>query len=222
MNWKNFLYFEKKDRIAIIILLILIVISGFIYFLTEDILHKEAIDLKTSNEAFEAFQADLQDAPIDNDKKNEFPLVNTRNMEYPYIKKLEVGETIELNTADTTTLKRIPGIGTAYANRIVKYRNLLGGFYEIKQLKEVWGLDDDLYKKILPYITITPKTQKINLNSIEFEELRKHPYINYKQAKVIIDIRTRKGNIESLERLSLLEEFSEADLKRLSKYLSFK
>lgn len=220
MNWKSFLYFEKKDKMAIIILFILIVISGFIYFLTENIHHKQTISLDESNEVIDEFRASLQTAPKKDDNKQR-GAQSRRNMAYPYIKKLERGEIIELNNADTTALKKIPGIGSGYANRIVKYRNLLGGFYEIGQLKEVWGMDEDLYNKIFPYVTIEPKTKRIKVNSIEFEELRKHPYIDYKQAKVIVDIRERKGQIESVERLSLLDEFSDKDLKRLSHYLSF-
>ena len=61
----------------------------------------------------------------------------------------------------------------------------------------------------------------MKVNSADFNELIRHPYIDYKQAKIIVDIRERKGRIESLKRLRLLEEFSDDDIKRLTPYLSF-
>ncbi len=97
----------------------------------------------------------------------------------------------------------------------------MGGYNNLNQLKEVWGMDDDLFNKIIPYLKITSNTKKIKVNTASFEELNKHPYIKYKRAKIIIDIRERKGKIESIDRLSLLEEFTETDTKRLTPYLSF-
>jgi len=134
---------------------------------------------------------------------------------------LKPGETIELNSADTTDLKKIPKIGSGFAGRIVKYRESLGGYFYIDQLKEVWGMDDYLYADIRPYITLEPGIKKLKINSASFEQLNKHPYISYKQAQVIIDLRERKGNLNSLSRLSLLDEFTQKDIERLRLYLSF-
>jgi DNA uptake protein ComE-like DNA-binding protein len=66
-----------------------------------------------------------------------------------------------------------------------------------------------------------PDVEKVRINTADFEELNKHPYISYKQAKVITDIRERKGDIESVSRLSLLEEFTANDIRRLTPYLLF-
>lgn len=222
MSWKNYFFFQKNDRIAISILLILIVISGIVYTIT--ISSNKASIKNTFETEFEEFQSSLRDKDTTNYSDNKVykgQSYKSNQNKYGYSTKLSEGETIELNSVDTTELKKIPGIGSGYANRIVKYRTLLGGYSEVNQLKEVWGMDDDLYDKIIAYITLVPDTKKIRINLASFEELNGHPYLSYKQAKVIIDIRERKGNIESINRLSLLEEFTTNDIKRLTPYLSF-
>lgn len=223
MSWKDYLYIHKGDRIAIILLLILIVISGGIYILVSIQKENDKTICAESEREFEAFIEKLKDRDSTNSYQQEYHIHkdSTHYTKYIHLEKLKTGETIEINSSDTTDLKKIPGIGSAFSNRIVKYRNLLGGYNSLNQLKEVWGMDDDLFNKIIPYLKITSNTKKIKVNTASFEELNKHPYIKYKRAKIIIDIRERKGKIESMDRLSLLEEFTEADTKRLTPYLSF-
>ncbi|MFQ3579667.1 MAG: helix-hairpin-helix domain-containing protein [Bacteroidales bacterium] len=87
---------------------------------------------------------------------------------------------IDINTADTTTFKTLKGIGSVLALRIIKYRERLGGFYSVKQLREVWGIDTVLYKKIEPFLFIDSiPIQKSSLYTSEFKELMKHPYLGY-------------------------------------------
>lgn len=224
MNWKDYLYIQRGDRIAIILLLILIVIAGGVYILTSPDKNQRQ-DILVDKE-FETFLINLKEKDTLETTPYEARIYKdeTHNYNYPRYtpqEKLKEGETIELNSSDTTELKKIPGIGSGFANRIVKYNNLLGGYSNLDQIKEVWGMDDYLYDKILPYLTIVPKTKKIRVNSATFEELNKHPYISYKQAKIIEDIRDRKGNIESMNRLSLLDEFTDNDIRRLTPYISF-
>lgn len=211
MNWKDFFYFQKRDRNAIITLLVLIVIAGCAYIFTKPTSNKSTQKEKEIN-LKEQILSQSESGKSNTDKQPVY---------YSYQKKLNKGETIELNSADTTELKKIPGIGTSYANRIVKYRNILGGYAQISQLKEVWGLDEDLYNKIKPYLVIKSNTTKLKINSASFKELNKHPYIDYNQTKIIVDIRERKGRIESIDRLALLDEFTEQDINRLTPYLSF-
>lgn len=219
MNWKDYLFFQKNDKIAIIILLVLIVLSGIIYIIT--IPTNKPTDENTFATELRDFQSRLENKDTVSYSDNQIYKWQIQKPSGYISSKLSPGETIELNNADTTNLKKIPGIGSSYANRIVKYRNLLGGYADITQLKEVWGMDDDLYDKVIVYITLTPQIKKIRINTASFEELNKHPYISYKQATVIADIRERKGNIESINRLSLLDEFTPKDITRLTPYLSF-
>lgn len=182
------------------------------------------IDNFLDNSDFAAFQASLKNQESDTINNGNHKTYSSNQYSYSYIppKKLKAGEVIELNEADTMQLKMIPNVGSGYANRIIKYRNLLGGYNRLEQLKEVWGMDEYLYEKIIPYMVLKIRNGKMRINEASFQELNKHPYIDYKQAKIIVDIRERKGPIESMERLALLEEFSEKDLQRLSPYLSFK
>lgn len=224
MNWKNYFYFQKRDKIAILILLALIVISGIIYFATKPSYTRNSSGVNTMlEEEFINFQSQLTDRDTVTDKDKIYKDEDSKrdHHKYTHQEKLKPGETIELNEADTSELKKVPEIGSTYASRIVKYRNLLGGYVDINQLKEIWGMDDERFSKISPYITIKPDVAKVRINSASFQQLNKHPYISYKQAKTILDVRERKGRIESVNRLSLLEEFSKKDIDRLIPYLDF-
>ena len=224
MSFIKFLFFTKSEKIAISILLLFIIVSGGIYMATSKSNSNADIDNYLDNSDFAAFQASMKNQESDTINNGNHKAYSSNQYSYSYIppKKLKAGEVIDLNEADTMQLKMIPNIGSGYANRIIKYRNLLGGYNRLEQLKEVWGMDEYLYEKIIPYMVLKIRNGKMRINEASFHELNKHPYIDYKQAKIIIDIRERKGPIESIERLALLEEFSEKDLQRLSPYLSFK
>lgn len=103
---------------------------------------------------------------------------------------------IEINSADSIDLMKLPGIGDKLSKRIVKYRDLLGGFHTVSQLKEVYGLSEQVIHKIEGMIKIDPgKIEKINLNFAEWNELAKHPYIQKNRAQQIIRFRTKYGSI---------------------------
>lgn len=132
--------------------------------------------------------------------------------------KYPVGTIIDLNLADTTELKKIPGIGSAIARMIVGYRKQLGGFYKIEQLEDINLSADKLYT----WFSINENgLRKLNLNKAGIERLRAHPYINFYQAKIIVEYRKKKGRIHSLAQLKLYEEFSEKDFERISPYITF-
>lgn len=82
---------------------------------------------------------------------------------------------IELNAADSVTLESLPGIGPAFASRILKYRKLLGGYVDVVQLKEVYGMPEETYEKIKPLCKIDPS--KVNILSAEL--LWENPYKIY-------------------------------------------
>ena len=141
---------------------------------------------------------------------------------YSRVEKFSEGTVVELNTADTTTLKKVPGIGSAFAKRIVGYRNLLGGYYSVTQLSEVYGVDEEKYNALAPWFTADPSNiSTLNINTLPQDSLRRHPYINYNQAKIITQLRKQKGKLTGWENLQLLDEFAEEDKIRLQHYLSF-
>lgn len=104
---------------------------------------------------------------------------------------------IEINAADSIELMNLPGIGDKLSKRIVKYRDLLGGFHTLDQLKEVYGLNEEVIRRIDEFITVDPKRiRKVDLNFAEWDELAKHPYIQKNTANQIIKFRTKYGSIQ--------------------------
>lgn len=105
---------------------------------------------------------------------------------------------IELNTADTLELVKLKGIGRGYARRIIIYRNVLGGYYSVNQLTEVYGFPKETFESILPSIYIDSlKIEKININLVDYNDLRKHPYLSDYQARAIIYYRETVGAFQS-------------------------
>ena len=127
---------------------------------------------------------------------------------------------LEINTADTTQLAQIMSKGLS--KRIVIYREKLGGYYSTEQLKEVYRITEKELKEIEPYLCIEGShISTIDVNSASIERLKRHPYINFYQAKAICELRKAKKKIVAIDELALLEEFSDIDIKRLTPYLNF-
>lgn len=139
-------------------------------------------------------------------------VVEKKTFKYPE------GTLVDVNGADTTELKKIPGIGSGIAKVIVSYRTRLGGFYSLDQLTEIEYITPVLMKW---FKLDEPVFRPLKVNEAGLETLRSHPYLNFYQAKVIVEHRRKKGKLKSLSQLSLYEEFTEKDLERLSAYLTF-
>lgn len=135
-----------------------------------------------------------------------------------YQEKLKEGETADLNKADTTLLKKVPGIGSYYARRIVEYRKRLGGFVSVGQLSELKDFPEGLERW---FVVGSIELEPIYINKLSIDALRRHPYLNFYQAKVIVEHRRKYGPIKKLQSLSLYEEFSSSDLERLQQYVNY-
>ena len=132
--------------------------------------------------------------------------------------KIRPGQTIDINTADTSQLKKIPGIASKRAARIVAYRRSLGGFVNVEQAMEAIELPDSVMK----YMTVSAlPVQKINVNKLSVQQMMKHPYLNFYQAKAINEYRQNKGDLHTFEELSRLEGFRQTDIERLRPYIIF-
>lgn len=127
---------------------------------------------------------------------------------------------IELNTADSLALDQVSGIGPAFASRIVKYRERLGGFYSLEQLKEVYGVDSAHFAQWVPQLALnTAVVRKIDINTATFEELKRHPYLSYKQINALIQYRKQHGAYASLSDLKNIPLFTDEILRKLAPYL---
>ncbi len=127
---------------------------------------------------------------------------------------------IDLNASDSSELVKLPGIGPVFAAKIMRYRDNLGGFSDVSQLMEITGLPDSLMEWFV--VTDTVPVRKILVNTATLAELRRHPYIDFYQARAIIEFRRERGKIKGPEQLSFMEEFTDQDLIRLEPYLDFR
>ena len=200
---KEFFYLRKSDRKVILTLLCVIVVALGVIFLTGG--DSESNELTPADTIRKEARRDtFQRRPYRNDTKNVY--VRTKvvyrdtayrrgkalsEAEYDSVKahyqvKIKAGEHVVLNTADTTVLKTVPGIGPYYARKVVEYGQRLGGYVSVDQLDEIEGFPLDAKD----YLTIDGASpRKLNVNTLTLNELRKHPYLSFYQATAITDFR---------------------------------
>jgi competence protein ComEA len=113
---------------------------------------------------------------------------------------------LELNSADSLSLIGLKGVGPSYAKRIMKYRNMLGGFTNIEQVKEIYGMSDELFHTIAQQCHVNSSAiKKININTVDFKTLNKHPYINYELTKHIFNFK-KNAPISSANLAEIIED----------------
>ena len=129
---------------------------------------------------------------------------------------------VELNSADTAQLRCLYGIGPVFAARIVKYRQLLGGFVRKEQLLEVYGMDEERYAGIAAYVVLdTASVTKLRVNDLSIAELKRHPYLDYYQAKAIVDFRNGGRRYRSMDDLRLVSLIDDETATKLQGYIQF-
>lgn len=128
---------------------------------------------------------------------------------------------IELNTADTAELQRLWGIGPVLSARIVRYRDLLGGFTSKEQLREVYGLADSVYDRIAPRVTVdTTRLQHLDINTATYGQLLRHPYLDKHQVAAIVRLREKQGAFRSLDDLHQIPIIEQETYTKITPYLS--
>ena len=126
---------------------------------------------------------------------------------------------LDLNTVDTLTLRKIPGIGVGYSRSIVSYRERLGGFVSVAQLKDIEGLPARIEEWFSVEEQVAVRT--ISINKSDFKTLVRHPYLSYEQVKVITTHIRKYGPLRSWKDLQLYPEFTPKDFERLTPYFVF-
>jgi DNA uptake protein ComE-like DNA-binding protein len=127
---------------------------------------------------------------------------------------------VELNSADSLQLITIKGIGPSFASRIIKYRKMIGGFGDKKQLLEIYGFTPEMLNKVEKYITIdNSKIKKININSATFKEINAHPYIDYQTTKSIIEVRDFNGRFNNTNELIKFKLITEEQFEKIKYYI---
>ena len=141
---------------------------------------------------------------------------NGANGVYP--RKIDSTQHVVLNTADTTELRKVPGIGIYFAKEIVRYGQRLGGYVSVDQLDEIADFPQ-ASKKYFVVQQAHPK--KLNVNQLTLQQLRRHPYINYYQARAIKEYCRLHGPLKSLDDLRLSRDFPPEVIQRLAPYVTF-
>lgn len=130
---------------------------------------------------------------------------------------------IDINAATSEELQKIHGIGEVFSDRIVAFRKLLGGFYTVEQISEVFGISKELFEDIRSNLKVNKGPfRKLRINNASLRELKAHPYINFYQARDIIECRKKRGEIENPEVLKELPSFDDGNLEKILPYFSFK
>jgi DNA uptake protein ComE-like DNA-binding protein len=245
---KSFLTFTKGERVAIIILaaviFLLIAANFFIANRPANVkenlqnldsimaLHEAAVeelkttraqDYKTTSEVTEAprRQVTKSEAKVQSSAVPEPVEGKVRRFDKLSDRNTQSSEFINLNSADTTELKSLPGIGSFFAKNIVDYRNKLGGFIEKEQLLEVYAFDSTRMSNIENLIIIDSIVlRKVDVNNDDFKTILRHPYIEYEDVKKIVNYRESKGMIKNWKQY--LEVVGRDDIdERLERYLEF-
>ena len=137
-------------------------------------------------------------------------------------KKVAETESIEpkdINIANAEDLREIKGIGQIYSERIIKYRELLGGFSHMDQLEDVYGFSSELVDKVKERFEIRSDVKPLDLNTDSAKVLASHPYISYDLAWVLINYKKQNGAIDGIEDLKKIKAIDDSLLQKLKPYL---
>lgn len=129
--------------------------------------------------------------------------------------------TFDINTADTTQLIRLKGIGSKLAARIVKFRDGLGGFASTAQYSEIFGLDSLALSELNHFAQIRTSVQKISINTASPEEIDRHPYLTKRQAEIIVRYREQHGAYKTAQDLLNIKILDEKLVNKIAPYLAF-
>jgi competence ComEA-like helix-hairpin-helix protein len=129
---------------------------------------------------------------------------------------------VHINAADTTAFIALPGIGSKLAGRIIRFREKLGGFYNVEQVAEVYGLSDSIFQQIKPSLQCDTGTiKKIHINTAGIDELKAHPYIKYQVGNAVIQYRLQHGNFQNKDDLKQVHLLTDDLIKKLSPYINY-
>ena len=139
----------------------------------------------------------------------------------PFEKKINKKISFDINAADTSAFIALPGIGSKLANRIVAFRDKLGGFYKIEQVAETFALADSVFQKIKGSLMLNDaKVKQININTATVDELKQHPYIRYALANAIVQYRTQHGKFSAISDIKRIMIVTDELYNKLTPYLN--
>jgi DNA uptake protein ComE-like DNA-binding protein len=155
-----------------------------------------------------------------NQQKNTSRNFNYNKTDKPRFPKHKISTT-NINKATAEDFKTINGIGSAFSERIIKYRSKLQGFSFHNQLYEIWGLEKEVADRVLSVFNIKtkPLIKKENVNTLEFKQLLKNPYVDYKLCKMIFEYRDEVAELQDITELKNIKDFPLELYDRIVLYL---
>lgn len=149
-----------------------------------------------------------------NDDNKEFDRSQT-----PTVAKVSTKK-ININTATAADFESQKGIGPAFANRIIKFRDILGGFYAVDQLKEVYGFPDSTYQALKNEWIVNPEeVKKIDINAATYNDLARHPYIGKQLASEILKFIKQNGHFKEKDNLTQVPLLNEEKYRKIAPYI---
>ncbi len=222
---KKLLSFSRRDRNGLMFFMTLILLGtgvATILFSHSYIERKKQSEyLRNTSHYLAALQSVNIEKPIQRTEKSAVykdvkPVANTAPVKYKKEKIM-----VEINGADSMELVSLPGIGPVFATRIMKYRDMLGGYYHPDQLVEVYGFDSEKLDAIREMLKIDKTLITIiPINKAEFKSVLRHPYIDYEQTKMIFKARDKNSfsDFDDFQSRSGLDSIMS---ERLKFYLAF-
>jgi competence protein ComEA len=152
-------------------------------------------------------------------QENNYPQYDKPDKPSYVIEKSYERSLVNVNLADTGAFIALPGIGSKLSQRIINFREKLGGFYRVEQVKETFGLPDSVYQKIKPLLQVSGEVKKININTASLDELKAHPYIRYQLANAIVQYRAQHGNYKAVDEIKKIMIVDEQAYDKMYPYL---
>lgn len=230
---KDYFTFNRKEQRGLIVLLGLILCVELTNLLLPSLVREKEYDTSAFRMEAEAFLAGMAkidslataDTVIKAKSKYSQKVPDTayrkaKTQKYDQVAPGTVPAIIELNAADSSSLLNLKGIGPYYAGRIIRYRERLGGYFQLEQLLEIKGMDTIRINQFKPQIRIdTSLIRKIDLNSVTFKDLLKHPYFEYYLVKAIFNKKDALGKFDSTAQLNSIDVMYKELFDRISPYL---
>lgn len=205
-------YFGRSERIVTAILVLLALTAFALYALS--LKGRTEVGHSATLGAVKA-QADTQGDSLLTNKHYVGPPAHLRRGKGH---KFTTKQVLDLNRVDSVTLTKVPGIGPAFARRVLALRERLGGYYTVMQLQEVYGMDADKYYALKGWFRIGTKPRQYILSELKADELPKHLYLSWEQVRTMNKLLYKYGRISSWRQLMREPAFTRDDSIRLSPY----
>jgi DNA uptake protein ComE-like DNA-binding protein len=200
-------YTRRERRSSFILLVIIAAVAGIRFIVPDRQMNIEIIPLGDTISSMDG-----------NQSESTIPL----NQKSPPGKNTKPVRIIDLNKCDSAALESLPGLGPVLSARIVRYRNLLGGYADVSQLKEVYGLPEETWDLVSGRLKANPDDiRKININHADYRQLIRLPYFERYEVTAILKYRELKGKVEGIDELVENGVIDSGKVKKVKWYLEF-